>query len=107
MKMRTMIIIYMVIEVLGSFSQRSSIAHLAHLGGALGGFLFIRKEHWSRWFQRFHQRRVNSYPSATDDNTEEIQRILRKMSTLGYNKLTEEEKLTLEKATDEHFRRNG
>lgn len=107
MKMRTMIIIYMVIEVLGSFSQHSSIAHLAHLGGALGGFLFIRKEHWSRWLRRFQPQRIIPPRPTTDDNTEEIQRILQKMSTLGYNKLTEEEKLTLQKATDEHFRRNG
>jgi membrane associated rhomboid family serine protease len=49
-KLRTMAIIYGFIEVVAMFNQRqSNIAHLAHLGGMLGGYLYIRWVFRGRW----------------------------------------------------------
>ena len=41
MKLKTFCWVYIIIEVLEALFSTSSVAHLAHLGGALGGFLFI------------------------------------------------------------------
>jgi len=41
MKLKHFTMIYIAIEVFESISANSNIAHLAHLGGALGGFLYI------------------------------------------------------------------
>jgi membrane associated rhomboid family serine protease len=42
MKARTFVIVFGAIELLFGLSGRSGIAHFAHLGGMLGGFLMIR-----------------------------------------------------------------
>lgn len=42
MKARTFVIVFGVIELLFGLSGRSGVAHFAHLGGMLGGFLMIR-----------------------------------------------------------------
>ena len=42
MKARTFVIVFGVIELLFGLSGRSGVAHFAHLGGMLGGYLTIR-----------------------------------------------------------------
>jgi membrane associated rhomboid family serine protease len=42
MKARTLVIVYGAIELFSGLSGRTGIAHFAHLGGMLGGFLMIR-----------------------------------------------------------------
>ena len=42
MKARTFVIVFGVIELLFGLSGSSGVAHFAHLGGMLGGFLMIR-----------------------------------------------------------------
>ena len=42
MKARTFVIVFGVIELLFGLSGASGVAHFAHLGGMLGGFLMIR-----------------------------------------------------------------
>jgi len=42
MKARTFVIVFGVLELVLGLSGRSGIAHFAHLGGMLGGFLMIR-----------------------------------------------------------------
>ncbi len=42
MKARTFVIVFGALELLFGLSGRSGIAHFAHLGGMLGGFLMIR-----------------------------------------------------------------
>ena len=46
MKARTFVIVFGVIELLFGLSGASGVAHFAHLGGMLGGFLMIR--YWRR-----------------------------------------------------------
>jgi membrane associated rhomboid family serine protease len=42
MKARTFVIVFGVLELVLGLSGRTGIAHFAHLGGMLGGFLMIR-----------------------------------------------------------------
>lgn len=121
MKLRTMVICYMVIEVLSSFNSASGIAHLAHLGGALGGFLYMRRLRptrfsrapgfWHRLKSAIWRRGRKAHaPSShgpykslhTLDDDVELMRVLDKLSNEGYDKLTESEKNVLNKA-GEHF----
>ena len=111
LKMRTMVIIYMLIEVLACFNTSSHIAHLAHLGGGLGGFLYMNRLRRQAgygglfatiggWFRNFRQKRSHSAP-----RDEEIMRILSKIAQVGYENLTQEEKETLERASDQMRKR--
>ena len=111
LKMRTMVIIYMLIEVFASFSASSNIAHLAHLGGGLGGFLYMDRLHRragygglfaaiGRWFRGFGRKHAND-----TRQDEEIIRILSKIAKVGYENLTMDEKETLERASDQMHKR--
>ena len=42
MKARTFVIVFGVLELVLGLSGSSGVAHFAHLGGMLGGFLMIR-----------------------------------------------------------------
>ncbi len=42
MKTKTLVAIYAVVEILSAQSSTGNIAHLAHVGGLIGGYLFIR-----------------------------------------------------------------
>jgi membrane associated rhomboid family serine protease len=42
MKTKTLVIVYAVIEVFSELSMQDNIAHLAHLGGFLGGYVYIK-----------------------------------------------------------------
>ena len=124
MKMRTMVIGYIIIELLFSFSATSSIAHIVHLGGALGGFLYMRyfiQRPWTfRWFSElFHRtpprRSSSTYnppdmaPYNEDDqvlNGEALKQVLSKIAKEGYDNLTNEELLLLKRASDAIKRKN-
>lgn len=41
MKAKTLVVIYAVIEIVSAQSKVGNVAHLAHLGGLLGGYLYI------------------------------------------------------------------
>ncbi len=61
MKARTFVIVFGVIELLFGLSGASGVAHFAHLGGMLGGFLMIR--YW-RGQGPFGGRRRRRFPAA-------------------------------------------
>lgn len=50
-KAKTLVAIYAIIETLLSFDTSGNVAHLAHVGGLLGGYLYIRIfcRHLIRW----------------------------------------------------------
>lgn len=83
--------------------------NLAHLGGALAGFIFIKLlqngKDLSKWTERKPKLKVvkNSAPKYNspynDVSQEEIDKILDKISASGYEKLTSEEKQKLFKAS--------
>jgi membrane associated rhomboid family serine protease len=46
MKARTFVIVFGVLELVLGYTDRSGVAHFAHLGGMVGGYLMIR--YWRR-----------------------------------------------------------
>lgn len=124
-KMRTLIVIYALLEVLSQWQLHSNIAHMAHLGGFVGAYLymefFCRKEVvWSlsRLFEKSSFKRQRTHfdreaprneapsgatggpePHITKVSQKEVDRLLDKISEHGINSLTEYERAELQ-----HFR---
>ena len=124
MKLRTMVICYTIIEIWQSFDQNSSIAHLAHLGGGLGGFLYMRRlrgdaptesflarlaDRWQRWRRRraFRPAKGGDGPGADDDLSQEVNRVLDKLAQVGYDQLSEEDLAILRAASERLKARSG
>ncbi len=108
-------LVYCVLEVV-MLNNNGTIAHIAHLGGALGGFLFMR--------QLLRPRRSSSggwgpgrpsapppppkspFTSQESDvsdapiDSEELNRILDKLSRQGIDQLTPREKASLSRAAE-------
>ncbi len=118
MKMKTFMFIFGGLELVMAFQQGGRIAHIAHLGGFLGGYLFIRRFYRPRWtpFQGLHngfmemnrqrkqRNRFRDWEIWNNDedndgpSNHEIDRILDKIGSHGLDSLTPEEKKTLEQA---------
>jgi membrane associated rhomboid family serine protease len=112
------------VEIPGNGDSWFSMPHSAHLGGMLVGWVYYRYFHqrdWQvstsrpaielpRWFRKT---RKNDTPppafkvnlSAKDDLRTEIDRILDKINSDGFQSLTAEEKLRLDQARDQLSRR--
>lgn len=107
-----------IMTVISIFSGLSGagggIAHFAHLGGFLGGFLYLRWMEWSSPAARF--KRKSAAPSVRsgdaerwsrirrDDlhpvNREELDRVLAKVRAQGPGSLSNEERAFLNRFTD-------
>ena len=124
-KLWALVWVYCAIEVLASFNSGSGIAHLAHLGGALGGFIYMRRlgchmkspqlrkivtaiqKFWrGLWFSQKHTA-PRSFPGGDPSNSApiefdstELNRILDKISLEGYNNLTNRERKILQEASE-------
>jgi membrane associated rhomboid family serine protease len=92
----------------GLFGMQDGVAHLAHLGGALTGFLFLRAGpqmndlifYWRKkaaWRRRTIH---NSRQAARREKQEEIDRILDRINQVGYDQLSPDEKTRLKKASE-------
>ena len=124
MKLKTFVAVFGGLEVLLALDRSggSGIAHIAHLGGILGGFLYMRRLRrgrggansgitgpFMRWWRRWRSDRTRRNFKMTgtgessdrsDDQTmnAEVDRILDKVGEYGLESLTSEERETLEKA---------
>ena len=121
MKMKTFAIVFVLLELfleyskVGQGSFFGNIAHVAHLGGALGGYLYLKiffsKEILWDFLPKFGGGgRSPSKPppgwSVVGGNSKtvsqrELDRILDKISETGINSLTEEEEETLRSAREQ------
>ncbi|MCR4575098.1 MAG: rhomboid family intramembrane serine protease [Lentisphaeria bacterium] len=115
LRMKTFIWVYALLEVVLLFDKTSNVAHLAHLGGMLGAFIYMRRlrrgDQFSLggWFGKilggFKRRRHRRQPSMNFPNDDdgptsnEVDRVLEKMSTAGYESLTAAEREILEQAS--------
>ena len=121
-KLKHIAIFSILLDVL-SIPKGNAGGHIAHLGGALYGFLYVQQlkvgKDWSRSFSRLLDVLVNSFKKQplttvhkkpkTDDqwraekasSQNEINRILDKISKSGYESLNKKEKETLFKASKE------
>lgn len=124
MKMRTMVICYVLFELFLSFNANSTVAHLAHLGGALGGFLFMRRiapnNPLSQWLSGLFKRKPHpktgySYtppdmaPYNEDDqvlDSDALKQVLSKIAKEGYDNLSYDELALLRRASEAIKRKN-
>jgi membrane associated rhomboid family serine protease len=89
-------------------STHSGIAHLAHLGGAVIGFVYIKGIlQWRsvkfKVSSHFHQQKMEKMAREREreaEMMEEVDRILDKINQVGYDNLTKREKKVLEQASD-------
>jgi len=118
MKLKTFVTVYALIEVIMAWRSAAShggsrIAHLAHLGGLAGAFLYMRHlghdSPWSlwrariaAWRARWARRRFRVSTEGTmpggGPSSAEVDRILDKIGHEGIQSLTEAERQTLQEA---------
>ena len=120
MKLKTFTIVFILLELfLESSGALDNVAHVAHLGGALGGYIYLRiffrkeiawdiipkfggSKHGAAYEVPSGWTKINS-----DDHVpqKELDRLLDKISVSGINSLTPEEEETLRRAREQMKRR--
>ncbi|MEA2011792.1 MAG: rhomboid family intramembrane serine protease [Verrucomicrobiota bacterium] len=113
MKLKTFAWGYAILEVVLFFKGGSNIAHIAHLGGALGGFMYMNrlkksKNPFKRPFgeQFFGKMRdfATSFEKSEDIDEDidmsSIDKVLDKVGRSGLQSLTPKERKILDKARD-------
>lgn len=132
MKMKTFVMVFGGIEVFYLLTATNPrVAHIAHLGGLLGGFLFMRNEFqgggpgfgislkglkrmFSNWKAHSNQKGFNVHRKSSDATpddyesmTEDVDRILDKIGRSGLESLSARERKILESARRRFKDRNG
>lgn len=135
LKLKWMALLFIVLDLLGAADQRTMVAHWAHLGGALGGYLFYR---WNsdgvgetgvgfsmarlrRFFRRRPRLRLVNRPTPEEaepvfdktlggrvdaETAERVDKLLEKIQQQGMAALTDAEREFLRSAS-EKYRRPG
>jgi len=106
-KVKYLVIFLVALEFFSTY-QADGIAHFAHLGGALVGFLYLRYQwRWQmrRWspaevYRRYKSRSLARKSEQSLKIMDEVDSILDKINQVGYDNLTRREKRILEKASD-------
>lgn len=105
-KLKYLALVYVFLDILGTAGDNAG-GSIAHLGGALVGFIFVKLlqsgTDWSTLFKRKPKLKVvrNKASKKSDVfvNQKDIDAILDKISKSGYDQLSKEEKETLFKAS--------
>jgi membrane associated rhomboid family serine protease len=107
-KIKYLALAYFVLDIIGILSTNAG-GSLAHIGGAILGFVYIKSlqkgNDWSKIFERKPKLRIvkNEQPVKKQNfkgvSQKEIDEILDKISSSGYDKLTATEKEKLFKAS--------
>ncbi|MBN2103087.1 rhomboid family intramembrane serine protease [bacterium] len=110
MQARTMVMIFLGIELFYGISGSSDgVAHVAHLGGALVGYLYMKqglqlplsdlKKQWNQWNQRRKQKSMWKHQAELDRLRRIVDDILDKANDVGIENLSKEEQDLLKKAS--------
>jgi membrane associated rhomboid family serine protease len=107
LKAKWFAIIFGVIEFLASFSSGSQIAHLAHLGGMVVGYVYLKRHRFVRrtfggmqsWIERREEEQRRRNEQNLDDVRREVDELLDKINRVGMSGLTRAEQKRLEKAS--------
>jgi membrane associated rhomboid family serine protease len=124
LKLKTFIVVFAVVEIFSELAIHDGIAHIAHLGGMLGGFFFMQhhlpRYSFGRLFGRipnpFRRKwRLHTNPAASagrgaasggadsadgGDTMHDVDRVLDKIGREGINSLTAAERDVLERARE-------
>lgn len=113
-KAKYLVMFFAVLEFVASFRHTSDgIGHFAHLGGMLIGYLYIKTDWrlpalfrfsgYRRYFRNLrHKRRMRAVDKEREREQKlmaRVDQILERISRVGYQNLTREEKKTLEQAS--------
>ncbi len=106
-KVKFMVIFLIVIEFLSTYKP-DGVAHFAHLGGALMGFVYLKynlRWRFRRWspvdlMRRIKAEQMAKKREAGEKIMDEVDAILDKINQVGYENLSRKEKKILEKASD-------
>lgn len=110
MQARTMVMIFLGIELfMGVTGSRDGIAHIAHLGGALVGYLYMRrslkfnfsdfKNQFEQWNARRKQKQNWQRQAELNRMRQRMDEILDKANEVGMENLTREERSFLKRAS--------
>jgi membrane associated rhomboid family serine protease len=106
-KVKYLVMFLVAVEFFSTY-QPDGVAHFAHLGGALVGFLYLRYDfRWrlKRWslIDYYHRAKAETLARKKQDGLkmmDEVDAILDKINKVGFDNLTKKEKKILEKASD-------
>ncbi len=130
-KVKTLVVVLGVIEILSKLQQSSNIAHLAHLGGFIGAYIFLKffykgrlawdplkalskgssksaktprgwSVHNAKSSDNYRSDNIkNSYNPDKPVSSRDVDRILDKISQSGINSLTDDERNALKQAREQ------
>jgi len=116
LKLWVMTLGYCLLELILLYRPNDGIAHLAHLGGALGGFIFMKQlgrpglfQHLLSLFKkkpvqgRFYGRDSHSSQEihyTGNPSSEDVDKVLERISQVGYSDITEYEREILRRASE-------
>ena len=112
LKTTTLVICFAIVEILLQLTgSQSGIAHLAHLGGVAGGYLFIKLKFPRMIVWDIFRKRVRNVPFEAPPEegprktgrvtSDELDALLDKISRYGINSLSEHELARLRQAREE------
>ncbi len=112
MKTKHLVMLMAVISIFSGlsnlFGATDGVAHFAHLGGMLVGYLYLKADWQVQGFftglkKKFRMRRVNMEIHHFEDQNnlqKQVDTILDKINAVGYDNLTREEKKILKQASE-------
>jgi len=113
-KVKYLVLIFIGIDLLAAYSgSNDGVAHWTHLGGAIIGFVYM-KSGWkvtsirNKLFNFKRERKFRKQQKEHETNEKmmmEVDKVLDKISKVGYDKLSDKEKKILERASDRLSRR--
>jgi len=114
-KVKYAVIVFVVLEFLASFSATADgVGHLAHLGGAAVGFVYLKTgwrirnffrlfspwHYWQKWKYRRNRQKLEKNRQRTEEVMQRVDSILDKINDIGYENITEEERKFLDDASE-------
>jgi membrane associated rhomboid family serine protease len=107
-KIKYLVMFLIAIDLFGAVGPADGVARMAHLGGALIGFVYLKAD-WrlSQWGKKVknyrYDRKVNKIRKERQvgaQDWEEVDRVLDRINEVGYDGLTRDEKRILENASE-------
>lgn len=113
MKVKTAVIIYAIISVLGTTSNYGNVSHITHLGGIIAGFLWIKIgdkldliiRNVSAYFHNISTEKSEytfKVEQPQNSRAQEVDRILDKINQYGIQSLTPAERKILQNASADY-----